>query len=158
VSDVTIIEADQALAAEICRVLRRSISEVCGPDYSEDPAALSEWLSNKTPGNVRQWIGDKANYAVVAKLGEAVVGFALLREGEILLNYVVPECLGKGAGHMMLRALERRAMEKGLSELRCMSTITARSFYEREGFELSGEPIYVGEVLSEFPLRKRIGT
>jgi hypothetical protein len=59
---------------------------------------------------------------------------------------------------MMLEALERRAAVQGLRELRCMSSITAGPFYERHGFERAGDPVKLGEVVVEFPLRKRIGT
>ena len=109
---IAICKADTTDATEACRVLRRSISEVCGSDYGNDPKILAEWLFNKTPHNVSSWIQDQANFCVVAKRQDEIVGFAVLRGDEILLNYVVPEYLSKGAGHMMLEALERRAMVK----------------------------------------------
>lgn len=144
-------------AKEICTVLRRSITEVCGPDYGNDHAVLEDWLSNKTPENVASWISEERSCSLVAKRGAEIVGFALLKEGEILLNYVAPEYIGKGAGAQMLSALEYWARSQGISELYCNSSITAKPFYERNGFKSSGEPGYVGGVLGEFPLCKHVG-
>lgn len=154
--DLFVVEASADHADDACHVLRRSISEICGPDYGNDSGIMDEWLSNKTPQNLVSWIEDANNYAIVAVHQDAVVGFALLRGSEILLNYVVPEYLNQGVGYLMLSALERRAAVQGLSELRCMSTITARPFYVRNGFEKAGEAVYVGEIIGDFPLRKSI--
>lgn len=152
-----IVVAVPSQANEICSVLRRSITEVCGPDYGNDRAVLEDWLSNKTPANVTNWVSGGESFSVVAKSDAVIVGFALLKEGEILLNYVIPEYFGKGAGAQMLAALEEWARSQGVPELRCMSTITAKHFYERNGFVLSGNPKYVGGILGEFPLSKRVG-
>ena len=153
---IDVCQAQVSDAAEACRVLRRSISEVCGPDYGHDPDIMAEWLANKTPESVTAWIEDPINVSVVAKHGDEVIGFAVLRENTILLNYVAPEYLRRGAGRLMLAALERHAIADGLTELRCVSTITARSFYEAGGFEAAGEATCLGNVIGEFPLRKCI--
>src|SRR5271156_361764 len=43
-------------ADEACRVLRRSITELCEADHHGDPTLLAAWLSNKTPDIVAGWI------------------------------------------------------------------------------------------------------
>ena len=37
-----------------------------------------------------------------------------------------------------------------------ISTITAKNFYERNGFVENGEPEYVGNILGDFPLTKHL--
>lgn len=138
--------------------MRRSISEVCGPDYGNDPTVLTGWLSNKTPENVSGWIANNGSYSIVAKWNAEIIGFALIREDEIMLMYVIPEFIGKGVGRKMLKAIESWASSEGVRELLCISTITAKRFYERNGFASAGEPCYVGGVLGEFALSKHIGT
>ena len=50
--------AEDAHAA--CRVLRRSIAELCHADHRNDPAILSRWLGNKTPEFFMSWISRRS--------------------------------------------------------------------------------------------------
>lgn len=134
--DVTIIKASEKHAEEACQVLIRSIKEVCVADHNNDPKVLQEWLSNKTDDDVKKWINDNNNYSIVAinKQGK-VIGFSMISmNGEILLNYLLPEYLFKGIGKMMLNNLELFAKKSGLNKIMTMSTKTALEFYKKHGF------------------------
>jgi hypothetical protein len=48
-------------AHSACEVVRRSISELCAADHGNDPTVLSQWLKNKTLGNVASWIARPDN-------------------------------------------------------------------------------------------------
>jgi hypothetical protein len=50
----TIRRATKGDADAACLVLRRSITECRAEDHHEDAVALSGWLANKTPKNVRR--------------------------------------------------------------------------------------------------------
>lgn len=157
-SQVVVVIALPAHAEKACNVLIRSIKEICAADYGYDKNILDKWLSNKTADNVRKWILSKDNYSIVAinSLNE-IVGFSLISlPGEILLNYVLPEYKNKGVGKKLLAGLESFAKSADLSEITVVSTITAKSFYERNGFEKQAEPLYTGNLLSDFPLIKKI--
>jgi GNAT superfamily N-acetyltransferase len=138
-------------------VMIRSIREICAPFYDHDDHILSEWLGNKTPTNVRNWIDSQRSFSVVAidSKGSAV-GFAMLSGSEIVLNYVVPEVLHQGIGKRMLEALEQHALACGMDRIDVVSSIPAKAFYERNGYFSSGAPKYVGRILGDFPLGKRI--
>ena len=58
--------------------------------------------------------------------------------GEVTLNYVAPDARFRGVSRALLRALERRAIERG--NLRCTltSTETARRFYLANGYVEEG--------------------
>ncbi|WP_198034175.1 GNAT family N-acetyltransferase [Acidihalobacter ferrooxydans] len=151
--EVAQAELDDASAA--CEVLRRSISEVCGPDYVEISGFLEDWLKNKTPANVAQWIQSPDTYFVIARVPsiEVVAGVGCLsKAGEILLCYVVPEYLGQGVGRAILDALVRKAHLWGILRLTALSTVTARKFYARQGFEQCGAPILEDGHEIEFPM------
>ena len=75
----------------------------------------------------------------------------MARDDEILLKYVAPEYLGQGAGCLMLVALEAWARQQGLSSLNCISTITAKGFYEKQGFSEAEDPKYLEDVLVLYP-------
>lgn len=143
--------------AQVCDVLRRSILEVCAPDYN-DQAVIKEWLSNKTEDNISTWIQSGNTYSVVcADEANIVVGFGQITlAGEILLMYLVPEALHKGNGKLMLQQMENFASLQGLNEIRTTSSITAKAFYERNGFIENGAPQLVGGILGDFPMLKKL--
>ncbi|MFT5260160.1 MAG: hypothetical protein ACI9J2_000634 [Saprospiraceae bacterium] len=96
-----------AYGIEACEVLRRSINEVCAPDYDNE-ALLREWLSNKTQENVKQRIESDHTHAVVCLDGEnKLVGFGMLAaSGEVLLNYLVPNALYQENGRKLLEFMQ----------------------------------------------------
>ncbi len=133
----------------------RSIKEICAPYYENDEEILAQWLENKTPANVRRWIESDRSYCVVAVNGKGlVVGFASISGSEIMLNYVLPEALHRGIGKRMLQALEGQAIVSGVGRIGVVSTIPAKTFYERNGYVSNGAPRHVGRVIGDFPLVK----
>jgi GNAT superfamily N-acetyltransferase len=128
---------EDAVAA--CGVLRRSISECCIEDHRNDEAILSAWLDNKTPQTVEAWFLSPSNFSLVAIVGEQVAGVAMLtRAGKVVLCYVAPEQRFTGIGKALLHGLEAQAKEWGLSSLQVASTLTAKSFYLRNGYQSGG--------------------
>ncbi|WP_433324976.1 GNAT family N-acetyltransferase [Spirillospora sp. CA-294931] len=51
---------------------------------------------------------------------------------------VLPECRGSGLGATIVRAVEERARERGLTALELHSQTSARGFYERLGYAAFG--------------------
>jgi histone acetyltransferase (RNA polymerase elongator complex component) len=155
--EITIRKATPKDAEGACSVLVRSIKEICAPYYQNDENVIAEWLHNKTPENVRQWIEFKESFCVVAVDSRGqIVGFACICGCEILLNYLVPEVLHKGIGKRMLQALESHGITSGLERIELVSSIPAKPFYERNGYVSNGAPRYVGRILGDFPLVKKV--
>ena len=155
-----IVEAKNHHSEGACHVLNRTILEVCAPDYNNDATIIEEWLSNKTVQNVTSWIESTKLFSVVCiGTNDNVVGFGLTTlDGEILLNYVLPEFLYQGIGKKMLALLEKKIISTGIHEIIVVSSITAKSFYERNGYVKNGEPIRVGNIQGDFPLIKQVFT
>ena len=142
-------------AAACCEVLRRSIRELCAADYAEVPGFVDTWLENKTPEQVKRWIESPYTYCAVSLREDATVGFgAISNQAEVLLCYVVPEVKGAGVGYQLLSHLEAWGRDEGHRRFSTVSTVTARAFYERQGYRLAGEPVYVGETVVEYPMVK----
>src|SRR4051812_29939763 len=100
-------------------VLRRSITVLCVADHRNNPAALQEWLENKTVENFNAWMTSKDNFCVVTEVDTQVIGVGLInRGGDIQLCYVAPECQGRGFGSAILAALEDAACTWGVHKLR----------------------------------------
>lgn len=75
---------------------------------------------------------------MVAVLAHEVVGFGMLEQDCIALCYVSPDIRFKGAGRVLLQAMERHAVQQGVTRLRLESTRTALAFYRRNGFMPTG--------------------
>lgn len=146
-TEIRLATAREAVAA--CEVLRRSIA-CCTEDHRNDPLVLQKWLSNKTPETVESWFCWPAHFPLVATVDENVVGVAMLsRPGKIVLLHVDPAWRGRGIGTALLKAMEEKALRTGSATLRVSSTMSARRFYESQGFEfISNTTVPYGSALA----------
>jgi GNAT superfamily N-acetyltransferase len=147
--------AEDASAA--CRVLRRSITQLCVADHRNDPKILARWLRNKTPEIVASWIAQAGNSLLVAvEKGSILAVGAVTDEGEITLNYVSPDARFRGVSRALLGALEARAIGRGNARCTLISSETARRFYLSAGYTGDGPPVRQFGTLS-YPMSKRLG-
>ena len=85
-------------ASAACEVMRRSISELCSADHSNDAVILGRWLANKTPEIVGSWIIKPGNSVLVAVDDDSILAVGSVTDaGEITLNYVSPDARFRGA-------------------------------------------------------------
>jgi GNAT superfamily N-acetyltransferase len=155
--DISARPAAHADAAAACDVIRRSITHLLAAEHQKDEGTLSAWLENKTVENARRWISAHDRYCVVAVNHDRVCGFGMIkRTGEIGLLYVAPEHRFHGASKLMLRALEQQAALWGLKAVAATSSLTARAFYIRCGYEASGEPVKGFGITHGYPVSKRL--
>jgi N-acetylglutamate synthase-like GNAT family acetyltransferase len=119
----------------ICELLRRAIAEGCAVDHRDHPGVLDNWLSNKTPANVRTWIAAPANHVLVAFDGAALLGVALLNQaGKLALCYVDPAAMRRGIGRAMLDAVETQARAWNISKIHLHSPVSAAGFFASLGY------------------------
>jgi N-acetylglutamate synthase-like GNAT family acetyltransferase len=156
-TDVEIRPALKKDHEEVCRVLARSIREAVILHYNSEEGLAEFWCSQAME-TVSQAISDPSFYVVVAKLApDEIVGVGTLHnEGEVKQCYVTPEARQKGIGEKILGELEYRARQIGLKELRLNSSLGARSFYERNGFKLAGQPFMWNGTIKVHPMSKRL--
>jgi predicted GNAT family acetyltransferase len=141
-------------ADEACRVVRRSITELCHADHKGDAPTLALWLANKTTENMRRWIDQ--NHVFVATEGGVIVGVGAMRSsGEIMLNYVSPDARFRGISTALLTRLAR-ASELAVETITLQSSETARRFYLAVGYKENGPPTKgFGKTLAH-PMMKRL--
>ena len=148
-----------ANATEACAVLRRSITELCGPDHGDDPAILARWLANKTPDRLSVWIERPDASMLLAVESGAIVAVGMVTDaGEILLNYVSPNARFRGVSRTLLAALEARAAERGAGACRLESTETAYRFYRANGYAEDGPPTGKFGMASGFRMTKSLAS
>jgi putative acetyltransferase len=152
----TIRRASAEDAVDICRVHVSSIREVCAADYT--PEQINTWAGGKTPeGYVRAMQAGEQMF--VALLADEVVGFGSidLTKSTIQAVYVHPTALGKGAGKALLLALEETAKKANIEELNLPSSLTARGFYEKNGYIAGEQTVHTlssGVDLECIPMKK----
>lgn len=119
-------------AKEKAEVHRRSIREIARDDYSRDE--IEVWSDVEVEDDP---LPDKKVRYVATENGK-IVGFGDYdREGgEITGLYVHPDYTGEGVGQQLLGEVEKDAREHNLDNLMCSSTVTAKRFYRRNGYEV----------------------
>ena len=92
---------------------------------------------------------------------DSIVATGALVGNEILGVFVRPEEQGQGLGKRIMSELERRAKEKGLSEVVLSVSLPSRKFYETLEYELLDEcslDVGKGQHLNYWPARKTIAS
>ncbi len=114
----------------------RSIRETCFKDYT--PEQIEAWAGRSFKKYLWCQTMDR-DFVWSVEIEGKVQGFghlALMDEisGEIMGLYFTPELQGRGAGKKLLQIIKDEARIRGIKELNLYATITARKFYETQGF------------------------
>jgi putative acetyltransferase len=124
-------------APEIVRLFYGTVRTVNRTDYSDEQ--VEAWA----PGvpDPEEWHTRMADrQTLVAEEGGEVVGFAELEgDGHLDMLYLRKDAVGRGVGQRLYRAVEREARGRGLNRIFTEASITARSFFERQGFRVLRE-------------------
>jgi len=131
-------------AQEIAVLLQRSIRELCTADHGNNPDKLTPWLANKNAATVCKWIAAPGFFVSAIRRDETdrrVVGVAMGNEtGDVLLNYIHPDVRFCGVSKVLMEAVERYFVDRGLCKARLTSTKTAERFYGAIGYVQTGNP------------------
>jgi putative acetyltransferase len=124
-------------APEILRLFFETVRSVNRADYSDEQ--LEAWA----PGvpDPEEWHARMAGRrTLVAEEGGEVVGFAELEyDGRLDMLYVRKDAVGRGVGRRLYKAVEQEARGQGLSWIFTEASITARPFFEQQGFRVVRE-------------------
>jgi putative acetyltransferase len=128
-------------AREVTDVFWRAVHAIKDSVYSEKQKEA--WAS--TPPDYQKWkkrLAKKQPFLAVWKEKEKkrVVGFIELEsDGHIDCLYVDPDFQKQGAGQELYDYLERRARKQAVSKLYVEASLTAKSFFEKQGFLVTRE-------------------
>lgn len=120
---------DTPLLAEI---FRASIEELAADDYSE--GARQAWASAADDEEAfAKRLADQLT--LIATMDSVPVGFASLANNETIdLIYVHPGVAGRGAGTMLVDALEKLSTARGAKRLTADVSDSAEDFFKKRGF------------------------
>lgn len=132
---------------DMSRVLIRSITELCAADHQGDADRIVEWVANKSPDGVLQWLNG-AHDLWVAELDGQVCGVgAASPDGEVSVIYVDPSAVGRGVGAALLAQIEDHLRESGFAQANLKSTATALEFYVHHGWLQCGDDLRMTKLL-----------
>ena len=119
-------------APALLALFRDTIRRVNSRDYS--PAQIAAWASDDID-TVSWFVRFTGRYVPVAEEAGRLVGFAELEpDGHIDRLYVSADHQQRGIGRQLLAAVEAEARRLGLARLFTEASITARPFFESQGF------------------------
>jgi putative acetyltransferase len=99
-------------------------------------------------------------YFYVAETSDGhITGFASLEnDGELDMMYVHKDFQGNGIAAMLINRIFEKAVELGLQELTAYVSITAKPFFEKQGFVVVAEQeIMIGEVaLTNYEMKREL--
>ena len=121
-------------APQIARLFYGTVHSVNRQDYSEEQ--VRAWA----PGvpDPEEWHARMAGRrTLVAEEDGEVVGFAELEgDGHLDMLYLRGDAVGRGVGRRLYGEVEREARSLGLGRIFTEASITARPFFERQGFRV----------------------
>lgn len=117
---------------EIHKLFVETIQEVCIKDY--DSSQINAWTSSIN--NKERWLKKVANqYFIVAQIENVIVGYASLEcDNYFDFLYIHKNFQRKGIAKVLLDNIEMRAVEKNTDVITSDVSITARPFFERNGY------------------------
>jgi putative acetyltransferase len=119
-------------APVLLELFRDTIRRVNAPDY--DPDQIRAWASDDIdPARWADRFGGR--FVTVADRDGRPAGFAELEpDGHVDRFYVAADCQRRGTGRVMMAALVAEARRLGLGRMFTEASITAKPFFESQGF------------------------
>ena len=143
-------------APEIVRLFYETVRSVNRSDYSKEQ--VEAWAP-EVPAATAWHERMAARKTLVAVDNDEVVGFAELKEdGYLDMFYLRKDIVGRGVGKCLYRAVEHEARSLGIGWISTEASITARPFFERQGFRVVREQVVRrwGVGLTNFVMRKML--
>lgn len=151
----------QTNTEEIVDLFYDTVHSINKEDYS--PLAVEAWAPEEDRNEKEtQWRETlENNYSYVAEQEHKLVGFAdVSPDGYLDRVYVHKDYQGKGIGSALLKKIEERAEQEGLSYIHADVSITAKPFFEYHDYHLVSEQIVEkkGVSLVNYLMIKNLGT
>ena len=137
-ADFVIRIAQEADCIELRDLYKNTVLVVNRRDYSQDE--VEDWAScGDNLSNIGEMI--KTHYFIVAvnQLSQ-IVGFSSITpQGYLHSMFVHKDFQGKGIATMLLEEIERYAIRKGIIRITSEVSLTARPFFEKQGYVVNKE-------------------
>jgi putative acetyltransferase len=143
-------------APALARLFYETVHAVNRGDYS--PEQLQAWAP-EVPDSEAWHARMSGRCTLVAEKDDEAVGFAELeRDGHLVMFYLRKDAVRQGVGSRLYLAVEQVARKRRLGRIFTEASITARPFFERQGFRVVGEQAVArrGARLTNFAMEKSL--
>jgi putative acetyltransferase len=142
-------------AAATLAVFLAAVTETAADDYT--PEQIRAW-ANPAGRDLTTWHAAMlVRGSFVAMIDGDLAGFSdVSPDGYIDMMFVAPRFLGRGVAWRMVTHSEELARTLGAPDLTADVSITARPFFERQGFTVvtTQHPVKAGVRMTNFRMRK----
>ena len=121
-------------AMPVSEVIRQTMRVTNSKDYSF--AILDSLIEYYSPEKVLRLAEERI--CLVAEVERQIVGTIALDNSELHTFFVHPDFQGKGIGIQLIKALEDVAVKNRVHIIRCGSSLSAVSFYEKMDYRKNG--------------------
>ncbi|MBI3619424.1 GNAT family N-acetyltransferase [Candidatus Peregrinibacteria bacterium] len=126
-------------SAEIALLRRQTIRHVNANDYPEE--VIESWSVKVGAQDFRKSADTCKRWVALEK--ERIIGFCEHNDAcELSRMYVHKDHLRKGVGSRLLKVAEASLEKQGCAEINIESTVTAKNFYERNGYKVLQKTTY----------------
>ena len=129
--------------ATLARLHRQTIRQVNAKDYNKEQ--IKAWSGRTSAERFRS----SANICKrwVALDNEKVIGFADHPLDKCVLwgLYIHKDYVGKGVGKKLLNVIEKSLFKQGCTNIKIESTVTAKKFYQKQGYEIKKKSFHMFE-------------
>jgi putative acetyltransferase len=134
---ITIRKGASADLPEMLQLFTATIDEVCKKDYNLQQ--LEAWKSGAE--NKERWMNViRDQYVLIAVLENKIVGFCTLNQWNYIdLLFVHKDHQHKGIASLLYHQIEKEALQQQQKEITSDVSKTARSFFEKAGFQVIQE-------------------
>jgi putative acetyltransferase len=133
-----------------------AIMQVCKDDYSFEQR--EQWCSSVH--KTSRWVEVvETQFVLIAEIGRQIVGYGTLKNGTYIdFFYVHKDFQGIGIARQLLERIEKQAIVSGSYALTSDISITAKPFFEKNGFRVltKQENVIGSEVLINYKMKKQL--
>jgi putative acetyltransferase len=122
-------------APKLCEIYYRSVHEVACARYGQ--AQLDAWAP-RLP-DAERWLAQFIEYETFVAdndAGATVAWIAMTREGYVDMLFCLPEATRCGVAGELYSAVERSALDLGLTRLTAHASLFAESFFKKRGWNV----------------------
>lgn len=157
--EITIREYKAEDAQDLAKIYYHTIHEFNIRDYTQEQ--VNVWAP-KSSLETTYWSKKlEISKPFVAILDNVVVGFAEFElDGHIDCFYCHHQWIGHGIGHALMNAIYEKAKQKNILRIFAEVSITARPFFEKQGFITTKEQTVVleGVELTNYKMEKNFNS
>ncbi len=125
---------------------RETITNICAADYNAEQIQAWSSTAERTDSLAKRI--ESQCFIVAVSENDEIVGFASFEEPDYLdLMYVHKDFQFQGVGGSLLAAIREKAVEVGAARIVSDVSITARPFFEKQGFRVvKKQTVRIGDV------------